>query len=147
MGRGANMAYRQNLRSAAKRHLRAADELYGLTSGGTQPGCRAVAGYLFGLSGELALKEMMRASGMKPLPAEHRRDDPFYAHFPELKTLVSNVVQGRRAGELKKIAETPALFQNWNVDMRYAPTEDIDREWVDSWRESAHDLDKLMETA
>lgn len=147
MGRGSKMAYRLNLRGAAKRHLRSADELYELTSTGSQPGCRAVAGYLFGLSAELALKEMMRASGMRPLPAERRRDDPFHAHFPDLKTLVLNGAQGRRAGEIKKIAETPAMFQNWNINMRYAPTEDIEPDWIESWRASAHELDKLMETA
>ena len=135
MGQGAKMAYGEDLRSAAKRHLRAADELCGLTSGGTQPGCRSVAGYLFGLSGELALKEMMRASAMTPSRA----------HFPELKTHIRDTVRGRRAGELRKIAETPALFQYWNIDMRYAPTQDIGPAWVDSWRASAHELVDLME--
>lgn len=122
------MAYRQELSNSARRHLRAADELYGLTAGGSQPGCGAVAGYLFGLSGELAIKAMMRDSGMQPLPADRRRDDPFYAHFPELRSRLLEQLAGRRSGELRRIAETAALFANWDTDMRYAPTTDIDPE-------------------
>jgi hypothetical protein len=134
------MAYRQDISNSARRHLRAADELYGATSGGSQPGCRAVAGYLFGLSGELAIKAMMRDSGMRPLTADRRRDDPFYAHFPDLKVRLLASLVGRRSGQLRIIAETRALFQNWDTDMRYAPTADIDHAWIESWKTSAHDL-------
>lgn len=140
------MSYRQDLSNSAKRHLRAADELHGLTSGGSQPGCRAVAGYLFGLSGELAVKAMMRDSGMVPLAVDRRRDDPFYVHFPELKSRLRDATKGRRSGDLRKIAETSALFQNWNTDMRYAPTGDIEDAWVDSWKISAHDLVNRMDS-
>ena len=139
------MAYRQDVSSSAKRHLRAANELHAVVSRGSQPGCKAVAGYLFGLSGELAIKAMMRESGMKPLAADRRRDDPFYAHFPELKTRLLLTLSGRRAGELRKIVETNSLFQNWNTEMRYAPTEDIEDAWVESWKVSAHDLVHRMD--
>lgn len=139
------MAYRQDLLNSAKRHLRAAQELHGVTSGGSQPGCRAVAGYLFGLAGELALKAMMRDSGMMPSAAEHRRDDAFYAHFPALKSLLLNSLHGRRSGELRKIAESASLFQYWDTDMRYAPTADIQDAWVDSWNVSACDLVSRMD--
>lgn len=79
------VAYRQDFVNAARRHFRAATELHAVTAAGSQPGCSAVAGYLFGLSGELAVKAMMRDSGMVPLASVSRRDDPYYAHFPELK--------------------------------------------------------------
>ena len=140
------MSYRQDLSNAAKRHLRAANELHGLTSGGSQPGCRAVAGYLFGLSGELAVKAMMRDSGMVPLAGDRRSDDPYFAHFPELKSRLRNAKIGRRSSELRIIAETSALFQNWDTDMRYAPTGDINHAWVDSWKISAHDLVNRMDS-
>lgn len=140
------MPYRKNLPVSARRHLRAADELHAAASAGSQPGCSAVAGYLFGLSGELAVKAIMRSSGMMPLSAQERRDDPFYAHFPELKTRLRDVAKGRRAGELRKIAETPALFQQWDTDMRYAPTEDIEKAWVEAWRSSAHELVNRMDS-
>lgn len=83
------MAYSQDMRKAAVRHLRAAQILYERNGPGEQPGCKAVAGYLFGLAGELAVKELMRDSGMNPLPNTERRDDPFFAHFPVLKTMLS----------------------------------------------------------
>jgi hypothetical protein len=101
---------------------------------------------LFGLSGELAIKAMMRDSGMKPLTADRRRDDPFYAHFPELKLRLLAILEGRRSGELRIIAETKALFQNWDTDMRYAPTADIDNAWIESWKTSAHDLVNRMDS-
>jgi hypothetical protein len=103
-----------------------------------------VAGYLFGLSGELAVKAIMRESGMVPLAADSRREDPFYAHFPALKSRLLDTVAGRRSGELRRIAETSALFQNWDTDMRYAPTGHIEVAWVESWKISARDLvDKI----
>ena len=139
------MTYRQNLSNSAKRHLRAANELHGLSSGGAQPGCRAVAGYLFGLCGELAVKAIMQDSGMTPLATDRRRDDPFYEHFPKLKTVLLDSAKGRRSGELRIIAQTAALFQHWDTDMRYAPTKDIRDEWIESWKASAHELVNRMD--
>jgi len=133
------MAYSQDMRKAAHRHLRAAQILHGQAGGGDQPGCKAVAGYLFGLAGELAVKELMRESGMNPLPPAERRDDPFFAHFPALKTMLSTA-KGLRSGELRKVSEDPCLFQHWDTDMRYAPTKDIDVRWVDAWKASAERL-------
>jgi hypothetical protein len=53
----------------------------------------------------------MRDSGMIPLPCVERHDDPFFAHFPVLKTMLSTAI-GRRAGELRRFSEDPRLFQN-----------------------------------
>lgn len=87
----------------------------------------------------------MRNSGMMPLTRSERRDDPYYAHFPELKTLLLNAAQGRRSGELRLIAESND-FQNWDTDMRYAPTSDISDAWVEAWKSSAQKLvDKMDE--
>jgi hypothetical protein len=140
------MAYSQDMRKAAIRHLRAAQILYERGGPGEQPGCKAVAGYLFGLAGELAIKELMRESGMIPLPHEERRDDPFFAHFPVLKTLLSLTAKGRRAGDLRKISEDSRLFQNWDVSMRYAPTKEIGAIWVETWKVSAERLVERMGT-
>jgi hypothetical protein len=89
---------------------------------------------------------MMRDSGMTPLSADHRRDDPFFAHFPDLKSHLKNTVKGRRASELRKIVEASALFQYWHIDMRYAPTEDVKDAWIASWKASAHDLVNRMDS-
>lgn len=140
------MAYKQDVRKSARRHFRSAQVLYQHAGSGDQPGCRAVAGYLFGIAGELAVKELMRSSGMRPLPEANRRDDPFFAHFPVLKSMLAKLAQGRRYGELRKLAEDPRLFQNWDIEMRYAPTEDISADWVDSWKASAERLIEQMNT-
>ncbi len=138
------MAYGQDLQASARRHLRAATELHQLASAGAQPGCRAVAGYLYGLAGELAVKALMRNSGMAPLPPKERRDDPYYAHFPELKTQLRNTAQGRRSGELLVIANSNH-FQNWSTDMRYAPTAEVQPGWIEDWKASAHSLVETMD--
>lgn len=140
------MAYSQNVRAAARRHYRAAQILYEQNGAGDQPCCKAVAGYLFGIAGELAVKEIMRASGITPLPEKERRDDPFFAHFPGLKRMLATA-QGRRSGELRRISEDPRLFQNWDISMRYAPAEDIRLGWVDEWRGAAEELIGRMDTA
>jgi hypothetical protein len=138
------MAYSQDMRKAAHRHLRAAQILHGQAGAGDQPGCKAVAGYLFGLAGELAVKELMRYSGMNPLPLADRRDDPFFAHFPELKRMLSTA-KGRRSVELRRFSEDSNLFQNWDIAMRYAPTKDINANWVETWKVSAERLIERME--
>src|SRR5262245_12890148 len=102
------LAYRTDFAVAARRHLRAAQVLYETAGAGAQPGCRAVAGYLFGLSGELALKQMMRVSGMVPLEPRSR-DDPFYVHFPHLKARLLDSAKGRVAGKLRQVAEDSRL--------------------------------------
>ena len=139
------MAYSLDVRVAARRHYRAAEVLYGQNAGGDQPRCKAVAGYLFGIAGELAVKELMRASGMRPLPETERRDDPFFAHFPTLKRMLATA-HGRRSGELRRISENPRLFQNWDTSMRYAPDKDIRLAWVDEWKEAAGGLIGQMDT-
>ena len=139
------MVYSTDFSTSARRHLRSACELYQVTAAGAQPGCFAVAGYLFGLSGELAVKEIMRNSGMKPLPPDQRRDDPFFAHFESLKSRLSDHIFGRRAGELRSIAEDGRLFQHWDTDMRYAPTAEIQKARVDDWLNSAQTLVAQMD--
>lgn len=116
------------MRVSARRHFKAAQALYEQSGGGDQPGCKAVAGYLFGIAGELAVKELMRASGMKPLTEGNRHDDRFFAHFPALKRMLA-IAEGRRSGELRWISENSRLFQNWDTSMRYAPTEAICLAW------------------
>ena len=137
------MAYGQDLAGAARRHLKAGQLLYETRAAGHQPGCGAVAGYLFGLAGELAVKQIMRLSGMRE-QTDGDRPDPFYMHFPLLKTDLVKAAHGRRAGELRKLAENPRLFQNWDTKMRYAPTSDVREEWVAAWKASAEELIATM---
>ena len=138
------MAYRRDFRKAAQRHLGAAQALYKIDAIHARKNCTAVAGYLFGIAGEIAVKQMMRTSGMPELPPEQRRDDPYYTHFPALKTYLARTVQGRLAGDLRKIADDPRLFQYWNTDMRYAPTDAIEDYWVAAWKSDAEALVEKM---
>lgn len=137
------MAYGKDMATAARRHLRAADTLVATTSPGAQPGCSAVAGYLYGLCGELAVKQMMLQSGMRSLP--RGEPDPFYAHFPDLKHRLKDNAEGRRQGELLKIAEDAALFRHWDIAMRYAPTHEIPENLVTTWKASAEALVQRMD--
>jgi hypothetical protein len=138
------MEYSQNLADAARRHLNAAIVLHIDDEPGTRPGNRAVAGYLFGLAGELALKKIMLNSGMRPLQSMQKRDDAFYAHFPLLKTMLRNQAKGRLQAQLVRYATDAKLFHDWDTIMRYAPTQDIRGQWTDEWRSQAEALVQAM---
>jgi hypothetical protein len=138
------MAFSTDLEAAARRHLRVGKCLYEQTGPGSQPECRAVAGYLFGIAGELAVKQIMRRIGIRPLEATDRRDDPFYAHFPDLKRMMGEAT-GRRAEVLRRFALKGRLFNHWDTKMRYAPTRDIQEAWVAEWKQSAEELVTRMD--
>jgi hypothetical protein len=139
------MAYSHDYQISARRHLKAAEVLYALNSSGAQPGAKAVAGYLYGLAGELAVKQMMTQSGMRPLADDQRRNDPFYKHFPDLKSFLLTAAAGRRSGELLNVARTAQIFQEWSTDMRYAPTQEVSARRVDGWQNDAKKLIDQME--
>ncbi len=135
------MAYSQDLVNSCHRHLEAANHL---NAPDERPVRADVAGYLYGIAAECALKEIMRQSGILPLATAERRDDPYYAHFPELKTLLRDRLQGRRAGDLRKYAEDGRLMAEWDTSMRYAPGKEITRH-VARWKEQAEALRQAME--
>ncbi len=85
-------SYARDLARSARRHLQAAEHLLDETHR------KDVAGYLYGIAAECAMKQMMINSGMRELVVEKRNEDPFYAHFEELKTLVCDQAYGRLAG-------------------------------------------------
>jgi hypothetical protein len=131
--------YQQDLKKAAYRHLEAGEKLFGTNR-------NDVAGYLFGLAAECALKHLMMLSGMRPLPENQRRDDPYFAHFESLKTLLRNTASGRRAGELRRYAETTSFMQQWDVSMRYSHGRDVRSEWVARWRSDAKSVVSAMDS-
>jgi hypothetical protein len=141
---GAGVAYGRELAGSARRHLTAATWLYSDTRPSSARGNKAVAGYLFGVAGELALKKMMAESGMRPLDESEKREDPMFAHFPKLKTFLLDTAQGRRQEELLRYARDGALFRNWDTKMRYAPTSDITDELTALWKSQAEALVNAM---
>lgn len=132
-------SYDKDMASSARRHLRAGEHLINTER-------KDVAGYLFGVAAECAIKQMMIASGMQPLPNEKRRDDPFFAHFEQLKTLLRDSAYGRLRAELRRYAENTAFMQHWDTDMRYSHGKDISSAWVDHWYGDAKDVIGAMDT-
>lgn len=121
------MAFTHKLPDAARRHLQAAD----LLDSGHR---RDVAGYLYGIAAECAIKEMMVPLS---LPAEHDKNEIFHAHFPELRTMLRDALKGRRVKPLMTFILDDRFMNNWNVKMRYADSTQIREEWVNSWRDQA----------
>ena len=127
------MAYGINFWDAARRYLQAANCLHD-----REPPCRVdVAGYLYGIAAECALKEIMRRS-------LHWRE-PEHVHFPELKVVLRDSAQGRHAGILRRFAEDGAFMSEWDIAMRYAPRADISLVQVRRWRVNASDAIAAME--
>jgi len=128
------MAYTPNLPASARRHLAAAETLYDTERR------RDVAGYLYGIATECALKAVMAEAGLRPLGNDKRKEDPFYAHFPALKTLLRDLQLGRAAATLKKFIENPNFMSQWDTDMRYCKGDEIRLEWIERWRDQARDI-------
>ena len=122
--------YPVNMKAAAHRHLLAGEIL---VSGHRKD----VAGYLYGLAAECGLKALMIALGMKPLPPEQKRDDPFFAHFMALKTLLLDSSEGRRHRDLLKFAQDPKFMAHWDIKMRYSDGKSIDDRWIEQWHVDA----------
>lgn len=129
------MAYSICLEKAAQRHFDAGEHLFQHTHR------KDVAGYLFGLSAECAIKEIISKLGMR-LPLD-RRSDPVFAHFPHLKRLLRNHVKGRNGQVLTQFI-TDRYMQEWDIVMRYAPPQEIPQERVALWREHAREAVKAM---
>lgn len=124
------MAFPPNMKAAAQRHFNAAEEL----NTGHR---RDVAGYLYGISAECAIKAMMFEAGFKP--SDIRGNDPFYLHFPHLRTALRDTMTGRRAAPLARLISNDSFFSHWDIDMRYCKGDEILAGWVDSWSAQARD--------
>lgn len=124
------MSYGFNLENAALRHYEAGECLY------SNSHRQDVAGYLYGIAAECAIKELMRRSGMRPNELENRKGDPFFAHFPELKTLLCNRIYGRNSHVIQRFIDA-SFMHEWDIKMRYAPASDIQARKVERWREQA----------
>lgn len=129
------MAFTVDLSQAANRHLDAADVLCA-----GRPPRRGVAGYLYGLAAELAVKAMV-----EQLPGL-RSDAIFYAHFPELRTLLRDALKGRSARPLSSFVHDDAFMNSWDIRMRYADGRQIRDDWVEAWQRQARRAVSAMGT-
>jgi hypothetical protein len=86
-----------------------------------------VAAYLFGIAAECAVKEMARAvqSG--------RDSEVFHSHFPALRSLLLDRLQGRAAQPLRLLKEHGGFMNQWDITMRYAPNEEVRRMPIGDW--------------
>jgi hypothetical protein len=133
------MAFAIDMLVAARRHLQAAEEL-------VKGDRKDVAGYLYGIAAECAIKEMMRYAGLQ-IPADlSRRDHPFFAHFPELRTMLRDMLRGRRGTLLISYIRDDAFMNNWSTRMRYSHGKDIRPEWIVAWAEQARQAVAAMDT-
>ena len=120
------MAFTPDLRAAAHRHLDAANKLF------REEAKRGdVAGYLFGIAAECAVKEIATSIACA------RTDEILYAHFPELRRLLLDRLQGRTAQKLRRLIEHDGFLNQWHVKMRYAPKDDLKALPVEDWAKQA----------
>jgi hypothetical protein len=127
------MAYTPDMSNAARRHLLAANILY------SEKTRIDVAGYLYGIAAECAIKAMMLEAGIRP-DLENRKGDPFFAHFPGLRTMLKDSLQGRKSATLRLKIENDNFFSQWDIEMRYCKSSDIRDSWVETWKEQANDI-------
>jgi hypothetical protein len=126
------MAFTRDLRKSARRHLEAAQTL----ATGTR---KDVAGYLYGIAAECAIKVMMELAPV-------RNNDAFYAHFPQLRTLLRDALKGRRSIPLSTFINDDSFMNNWDINMRYADGAQVRPEWVAAWGGQASRAVSAMES-
>lgn len=114
-----------NMPVSARRNLTAGDAL-------PETGYH-VAGYLYGIAAECAVKAMMEELGIRPMAAD-RRLDPYYLHFPVLLSASRDAASGRRSGTLSRVLSQPNFMNGWSIDIRYADTGFVTPADVERWR-------------
>lgn len=127
------MTFTVSLPAAAHRHLDAAEVL-------SETHRRDVAGYLYGLAAECAVKAMLIDTGWPPELNNRRNDNPLYAHFPELRTLLRDTLRGRKAAPLLALINNDAFMNHWSITMRYSDGREIDDRWITSWARDARQV-------
>ncbi len=132
------MPYSTDYQGSARRKLAAAKSLFEEARPGKQPGHRATAAYLYGLAAEMALKAML----VKVNPTS----SCLVEHFPHLRNQLRDAIEGRGSTPLLAYADSDSLFNHWSIDIRYAPTTDIDSRYIDQWRKQAQKLVEDMES-
>lgn len=120
--------------AAARRHLIAADLLNNVDA---RPD---VAGYLYGIAAECAIKAMMLEANLWPVPdPANRGGSPYFEHFPALRTMLRDSLQGRKGTPLINFVNSDAFLSNWSTNMRYAKGAAVKPEWIERWSKQAKD--------
>jgi len=131
------MSLRVDLPASARRHCRCASLLARQARPET-----AEAGYLAGLAAECAVK-----ATTENIPCL-RRDEVFYAHFPELRRLILDHASGRGTERLVRLLGSDRGFMGgWTVRMRYAENQSVSAVHLAQWLADAGAAVALMEAA
>ena len=126
--------YKRDLKKAARRHLEAADHL--------PPTRKDVAGYLYGLAAEMAVKEMMIQCGYRPNKED--KSGPFWCHFPDLKSQLLDMPVGRYGTPLMSLVRSFKL-EDWNTTMRYSAGSSVTQKIMEKWQTAAKSAVSLMD--
>ena len=129
------MDYEIDLAASAKRHFLDGDSLLKAKSA-------QHAGYHFGFAAECALKSVLFIHCV-PRRSD-RRSDPFWAHFPELRTLLVRDGKGRLPRKLYDVIAHGAFLQHWDTDIRYAANQSVNSDRASAWRKQADDIIGLI---
>jgi hypothetical protein len=131
------LAFTIDMAIAARRNLDAAIKLEADRK-------EMVAGYLFGIAAECALKAMMAHLHL-PIP-QARVDDPRYAHFPELLIMLRDQMSGRQSGALNRYIQDQRFLQGWSIRIRYSDGKNLSSTQLKSWSQQARDIVGLIGT-
>lgn len=124
--------YDAKMREAAFRHNEAAEAL--------PDNRKDVAGYLFGLAAECAMKQLMIDLGVPGAKEPRSADNPYFAHFGALKTLLRDDEHARRHKDMRKFTEDASFMQDWDVTMRYSDGKALTTALVERWKQNAKDI-------
>src|SRR5260370_40637662 len=116
------MAFTPSLVAAAHRHRAAAAVL----ESGSR---RDVAGYLYGIAAECAVKALMLEAGLRPVQQSNTSGDPFFAHFPELRTLLRERQLGRIGSRLVRYINDDSFMNHLNLRMLYCDRKEIKNQY------------------
>lgn len=125
------MAYRLDFGASARRHWLDGKQL--LAARRAQ-----AAGYHFGFAAECAVKSILYKHNI-PQGAD-RREDPYWAHFPELRTILLRDGKGRLPQKLYDVIAKASFMQEWDTDIRYAMDGSISEERASKWRDQADEV-------
>lgn len=95
---------------------------------------RITAGYLYGIAAECAIKAAYRDISW----TTDSRDGPVYAHFPQIKSKLRDVLSGRIGARLMRFTNQH-FMEGWAIDMRYSDGTRPDAATIERWREDALD--------
>jgi hypothetical protein len=76
-----------------------------------------------------------------------RTHEILHAHFPELRTLLLDALEGRKSQDLRQLIEPQRFMAEWSIKVRYGSSEYVMAKPQAEWAASAKRAISLMEAA